>query len=93
MPKIYDPNDLDRWYEDAAWHRKASGSIVENGKEVAFTLQCQHCSCHFVYRKSTGFDMCVNCGGFVCKRHRCMTVCINIEKRMELYEAGKIGSM
>lgn len=93
MPRIYDPHDRDRWYENAAWHRKPSGSIVENGKEVATTLFCVHHGGHFVYRKDMGRNVCLKCGGEVCPLPRCNQVCMHIEQRLDLYESGKIGSM
>jgi hypothetical protein len=94
MPRIYDPHDRDRWYEDAQWHRKPSGSIVQDGKEVAYTLMCRHCGCHFVYRKfrkiidGGGLYICRKCGGDVCGRKRCIMECRPIEKQIDLEERG-----
>lgn len=99
MPCIFNPYDRDEWYEDAAWHRKPSGSIVVDGKEVATTIMCVHCGGHFVYRKfrkiidGGGRYVCIKCGGDVCGKPACVAECLHIEKRIDLYEKGKLISL
>jgi len=90
MARIVDPYDPDRYYENAAWVRKPSGSIVVDGREVASTLQCRHCGAHFIYRKTDRY-VCVNCGGDICGQRQCVEHCMAIEKKLDLYEKGKLG--
>lgn len=90
---IHSLRDQDKWYEDAAWVLKPSGSVVVDGKEVAYTLQCQHCGAHFVYRKSRGRFMCTKCSGDVCGAAKCVNECRPLERALDLYEKGIIPSL
>lgn len=70
------------------------GHWLVDGKEVADTLQCVHCGDHFVVvfgsGKRRGF--CMNCNGTTCGKPGCHA-CIPFEKKLDLYEAGKISTL
>ena len=88
-PEKCDP----RWfYKDAANPgRRRHGIILIDGKEVAATLQCSHCGCHFVHRKHRGDWICLKCAGVVCGKAECVRNCVPFEKKLDEYESGKIG--
>ena len=87
-----DPLDPWNFYADAvsAGHRK-HGVILVDGKEYASTLQCTHCSAHFVARKNRGDWVCLKCYGAVCGKRECVVECVPFEKKLDDYESGEIG--
>jgi len=67
------------------------GVILMDGQEVADTLQCPHCQCHFV--KIAGpAPFCTNCGAYECGKERCRT-CIPFLLRLELFERHMIDEL
>jgi hypothetical protein len=82
-------------YEDAAWHRKPSGFIYLDDKEVACTMQCAHCGGHFVYRRNTIHSGCANCrdGGrysLLCDNPSCHHLCKFFLQKLDEYEKGTL---
>ena len=84
-----DPLDAENFYADAVTTHRRHGSIVVDGKEVASTLQCVHCNCHFTHRRNRGDWVCLKCSGVVCGKRVCVVECIPFEKRLDDYECGK----
>lgn len=74
--------------------RRPDGVIVVDGREVADTKQCVHCGCHFVMVKGSGKvrGWCPTCLGITCGRREC-DPCLPFEKRLDLYEKGKLPKL
>lgn len=78
-------HQYDRAHHDA---RNYSGTILIDGQEVAQTLQCCHCNCHFLNVKLPGKDRgwCMRCNAPVCPKKECDTCrpfevwLLNVEK-------------
>lgn len=58
------------------------------------TITCCHCNAMFAWRPGSGTirGYCTKCSAFTCGAHPCME-CMPIEKRLDLYEAGKIKTL
>ena len=71
--------------------RKPSGAIMINGEHVADTMSCKHCGYTWIPIKGSGKvrGWCNKCDGPTCGSSRCMD-CLPQEKRLDLYEKGKI---
>jgi hypothetical protein len=71
--------------------RKPNGHIIIEGQEIADTLQCCHCGHHWIPVKGSGRTrgFCTKCNGVTCGRPECME-CVPYEKRLDLYEKGKL---
>lgn len=84
-------------YKDARAHRNASGFFVldrgtgKGWEVVADTLQCPHCNQHFIFTLNVS-GHCFKCGKDICGSEHCMAKdCMPFEKKLELYEAGKLS--
>ncbi len=76
---------------------KAKGTVIITGPEAMVegdTLQCVHCQRHWVVRVRSGIHrgFCTNCMGPTCGQQKCVE-CVPFEKKLDLYEAGKIASL
>ena len=71
--------------------RKPSGHIIVEGQVVCDTIKCCHCGKHFIPIKGSGTvrGFCIKCNASTCGSSECME-CLPEEKRLDLYEAGKI---
>lgn len=77
-------------YKNAKWERKPGGTIIIDGKEVAHTQMCAHCGGHFLSVKNmTIRRFCQNCSQYTCGMPKC-DACIPFEKRLDMYEKGKL---
>ncbi len=76
--------------QDAKWERAPAGTILIDGVEVAHTLQCCHCGCHFVSRKGSGMlrGFCMRCHKITCGAVQCDT-CIPVEEFLTHIERGR----
>lgn len=74
--------------------KREDGIIVLNGSVVATTKQCCHCGNHFVMVKGSGVKRgwCMKCHAITCGKIECCK-CVPFEKKLELYEAGKIPTL
>lgn len=74
-------------YSDSRFERKAHGAFIVDGQEVANTLMCPHCGCHFVSRKGSGMrrTFCVRCMAVTCGKLEC-DPCKPFEKWLEQVE-------
>lgn len=77
--------------ENAKSVRNPKGTIFIDGRESADTMQCCHCGAHFVMERGSGKKRgwCMLCSDMTCGKKRC-DECLPFEKRLELYEKGKI---
>lgn len=71
--------------------KRPKGAILIDGKHVADTLQCVHCSAHWVVVAGSGKHRgwCLRCKGPLCGSVRCMGDCIPLRKRLEGWEKKK----
>lgn len=78
-------------FANAQYDPRANGYFLVDGIEVAATRQCVHCNRHFLSVKGSGTrrGFCRNCMGITCGRKAC-DHCLPFEKKLELYEAGKL---
>ena len=69
---------------------KPSGYIIVDGQEVAHTLRCCHCQCHFVSVRGSGHirGHCLRCDAITCGRPECDT-CMPWEARIEQEERAE----
>jgi hypothetical protein len=69
------------------------GTIIVDGQPVAETKQCCHCGSHFEIIKGSGRlrGFCRFCNQVTCGSHRCMS-CMPLEKRLDLFEKGKLDA-
>ena len=71
--------------------RRPSGHILMDDKVVCDTVQCVHCSAHYVWitgsKRIRGF--CSNCNGLTCGSPKC-DACYIFEKKLDDYEKGKL---
>lgn len=74
--------------------RKPSGHIIVEGSVVADTLTCAHCGYTWIPIKGSGKirGWCTHCNKVTCGRPECME-CLPMEKRIDLYEKGKIKTL
>lgn len=73
---------------------KPSGMVLIDGREVAETVMCVHCGCHWVFQKGSGRrrGWCLKCSGMTCGSKSCDT-CMPLEKRLDLYDQGKLKEL
>lgn len=83
---------VNEYYSLAAVVRRPSGYILADDVEIAQTVQCCHCSSHFISRKGSGVirGFCVLCMRSTCGAPRCMS-CVPFELKLAEYEKGKRG--
>jgi hypothetical protein len=76
---------------DPQFERKPSGFILMDDKEVASTLRCPHCDCHFISIKGSGARRayCIKCDRVTCGKPSC-DYHYDIRQKIEDYEKGKI---
>ncbi len=72
--------------------KSEDGILMVNGSVVATTKQCCHCGKHFAMIKGSGKKRgyCLKCGKITCGALECCK-CVPFEKKLELFEAGKIS--
>ena len=72
---------------------RPNGGIVVDGQQVADTVQCCHCGGHYVPVAGSGKvrGWCFSCMGPICGPGCCE--CVPFEKKLELYEKGKIARL
>lgn len=77
-------------YIRAIAQKKAKGAIILDGKHVADTIQCVHCSAHWIPISGSGRQRgwCLHCKGPLCGQSLCMGSCIPLERRLEGWEQG-----
>lgn len=75
-------------------NRGYAGAVVVGGKDSAGTLCCVHCNRHWVPVKGSGTvrGFCIKCMGPICGSHSCDN-CMPFEKKLDLYEKGKLASL
>ena len=80
------------FFKGAQFEKNPSGAIVADGKEVAHTIQCPHCSGHFLSVKGSGKKRgwCPVCDKMVCGQPRCM-VHIPFGAKLDFAEAKNRG--
>lgn len=68
---------------------------VDGREWQADTLRCCHCQKSWVVRRGSGIrrGFCTKCGGPTCGGPACECECVNFEKRLEMFEAGKIHTL
>ena len=61
-------------------------------REVGMTLQCPHCGGHFISVRGSGNlrAFCRRCMAPLCDKRECIEHCIPFEKKLGLYEKGKM---
>jgi hypothetical protein len=81
-------------FEAKSVSKQASGAIIVEGMHIADTLTCCHCGYTWIPIKGSGKirGFCTGCQGVTCGRPEC-DPCVPLEKKMELYEKGKIKSL
>lgn len=76
--------------------RRAAGKVTcvdpSSGMKEADTLQCVHCSNHWIVKKGSGIvrGFCVKCDGYTCGNQQTCHECFPFEERMDLYEKGML---
>ncbi len=70
------------------------GAIIIDGNQAHSTQQCCHCGTHFVMKPGSGIvrGFCRRCMQVTCGRPEC-DACIPFERKLEMYEKGKIASI
>jgi len=73
---------------------KPRGHLLVDGATVADTVQCCHCGRQWIFVKGSGRrrGWCMNCNAIHCGDAAC-DLCVPFERKLELYEAGKIGHL
>lgn len=73
--------------------RNPSGHILIDDTVVCDTRQCMHCGSHHICVKGSGKlrGYCLKCNGWLCGKPSCLKECIHIDKKIEMYEKGKLG--
>jgi hypothetical protein len=73
--------------------RRPAGHVIVCGDAsfTADTAQCVHCGQHWEYKPGSGEmrGFCQRCMGMTCGGPNCRD-CMPMEKRLDLYEKGKI---
>src|SRR5687768_17355560 len=79
-------------FKDAQFEKNPSGAIIMDGVEVAHTLQCCHCSAHFVSVRGSGKrrGFCLKCRKVTCGKAAC-DVCIPYEAKLDLSDGGNVS--
>lgn len=73
---------------------KEDGVLMMDSTVIAKTRQCCHCGNHFAMIKGSGKKRgwCMKCHSITCGKIECCS-CVPFEKKLELYESGKITSL
>lgn len=80
---------IHRTYKRAKALKKAAGAILINGKHVADTYQCNHCSAHRIFLEGVNkIKICKGCKQQICESSLCAGDCIVLEARLEGWEKG-----
>jgi hypothetical protein len=74
--------------------RRAAGYAISTGPAGSFegdTQNCQHCGMHWLVKPGSGTvrGFCTKCMGLTCGARACHE-CVPMEKRLDLYERGKL---
>jgi hypothetical protein len=58
----------------ASLDKRAVGTILADGVEVARTMQCIHCGFHWIWQPGSGKSRpwCIHCQGFSCGKPECV---------------------
>jgi hypothetical protein len=78
--------------------RNAAGYVIKSGgdgRDIEHdTQQCCHCGKHFILQPGSGTirGFCRGCMGMTCGNPACIP-CVNFEKKMDLYEKGKLEAL
>jgi hypothetical protein len=74
--------------------RKPHGAVVMDGNHVADTLTCCHCGKMWIPVKGSGKvrGFCTKCNDVTCGLE-CLGLCIPMEKRLDMYEKGLVGTL
>ena len=74
-------------YKGVRAEKKQGGAWIVDGRHVADTIQCVHCSGQFV-RMNGGrtYSYCMKCKGFVCDNPSCQGSCVPLEMRLQEME-------
>ena len=82
-----DKDDLNP-YKGVHSEKKQGGAWIVDGRHVADTLYCVHCTGHFVRRPGgkRKFSYCIKCKGFVCDNPDCQGTCVPKEMRLQEIE-------
>lgn len=69
---------------------KEHGAFIVGGQQVASTLQCPHCGCHFESRPGSGArrTFCMRCSAVTCGAAAC-DPCVPFEARVEYVEGRR----
>lgn len=78
-------------FADLPKRPKVGGGIIIDGKHVAQTYSCVHCSAAWYPQPGSGKKRgyCYRCKGLVCGSDLCLQDCIPIEARLQGWEAGE----
>jgi len=78
-------------FGDVQYERHPGGAFIIDGIEVGHTVQCCHCNGHFLSMRGSGArrGFCMRCMKTTCGKKTCDS-CIPFEKKLELYEKGKV---
>lgn len=70
---------------------KVGGGLLVDGKLVAETYRCVHCSAAWQPKPGSGRQRgyCMSCKGLLCGQEPCMGRCIPLEARLQGWEGGK----
>lgn len=76
---------------DYSTNMPAAGAILEDGKFIAETRRCVHCSAQWVSSPGSGTrrGFCMGCKGLLCGQAPCMQGCVPLEARLQGIERGQ----
>ncbi len=76
-------------FSEVKFEKKPSGAFIVEGKEVAHTLQCCHCGCHYISIKGSGKirGFCIRCMKVTCGSKLC-DICIPQEEQLNKMDGG-----
>lgn len=68
--------------------RLMGGTCMVDGKEIAATIQCVHCGCHWIPVQGSGRrrGFCMICNGPLCGAQRCIETCLPWQKKLDIDE-------
>lgn len=69
---------------------RTGGAILRDGRYVADTHRCVHCSAHWEWVPGSGTvrGWCPSCQGFLCGNPECMAGCLPLDERLKTMEDG-----
>mgnify|MGYP001560475035 FL=1 len=74
-------------YKGVRAENKQGGAWIVDGRHVADTVRCIHCSGQFVrMERSRSYSYCMKCKGFVCDNPACQGLCVPLEMRLQEME-------